>query len=179
MQLSRNTRRLVVVVHSVASSVWLGLTVGLLALGIRAYTSGAPDIVNFAYRAMGVFGEYLLIPVALLTLVSGVVLSLGTPWGLVRYKWVAWKFVLTLITVGLVTFSLTPGLSDAADMAVAGTAVPNSDLIIAPIVASTTYTFMLALSLLKPWGLTPHGRRVKAAQAAKAKAAREAARQGV
>lgn len=172
MQLSRNARRLTVVVHSVASALWLGLTIGLLALGIRAYTSGSPDVLTFAYRAMDVFGDYLLIPVSLATLISGVVLSLGTPWGLIRYKWVAWKFVLTLITVGLVAFSLTPGLSDAAATAVAGRPVPNIDLIVAPSVATSTYVFMWVLSILKPWGPTPYGRRVKAAKAAEARRVR-------
>lgn len=176
MQLSRNTRRFVVVVHSVSSSVWLGLTAGLLALGVKAYTSQSPDIATFAYRAMDVFGDYVLIPVSLATLISGVVLSLGTPWGLIRYKWVAWKFVLTLITVGLVCFSLAPGLSENADMAMAGRPVIDVNLIVIPTVASSAYVFMLALSILKPWGPTPHGRRVKAARA---KAARERRRVGV
>lgn len=174
MQLSRKTRRLTVVVHSVASSVWLGLTAGLLALGIKAYTSGSPDVATFAYRAMDVFGDYVLVPVSLATLISGVVLSLGTPWGLIRYKWVAWKFVLTLITVGLVLFSLAPGLSENAELAMAGAPVIDVNLIVVPTVASSAYVFMLALSILKPWGLTPHGRRVKKAQAEKAAEARKA-----
>lgn len=171
MQLSRKVRRTVIVVHSVASASWLGLTIGLLALGIRAYTSKAPETMTFAYRAMDVFGEYMLAPVSLLTLVSGVVLSLGTPWGLIRYKWVAVKFVLTLITVGLVLFSMNPGLSEAADTAVAGKPVPNDILIVAPSVATSAYVFMFALSIVKPWGLTRWGREVKAARAARRPAA--------
>ncbi|MEV0649552.1 hypothetical protein AB0I28_30275 [Phytomonospora sp. NPDC050363] len=176
MQLTRKARRAAVVVHSAASAAWLGLTVGLLALGVRAYTSGSPDIVTFSYRAMDVFGEYVLIPAALATLISGVVLSLGTPWGLLRHKWVAVKFVLTMITVGLVAFSMSPGLSEKAALAAAGTPVVDVNLIVAPTVALSTYVFMLALSILKPWGMTPHGRRVKAAKAAKAAEERRAAR---
>lgn len=166
----RKVRRLTVVLHVLFSAAWIGLTLGILALGIRAYTSQDPGVVAFAYRAGDVFGEWLLVPVALATLITGLALSVGTQWGLVRHKWVLVKFVLTVITVLLVAFSMAPGLSENADRAVAGTAVADIDMWIAPLVGTTTYAFMYVISVLKPWGLTLWGRRVRAAKAKAAKA---------
>ncbi len=50
-----------------------------------------------------------MVPVALLALVTGLVLALGTPWGLARHRWVWTKFWLTLITTGLSISSCAPG----------------------------------------------------------------------
>ncbi len=65
------------------------------------------------------------------------------------------KFWLTLITTGLSIFSLRPGIDTAAaDGAV------DVNLVIAPSVAITTFLFITAISILKPWGLTRRGRRL-------------------
>ncbi|MYV62056.1 DUF2269 domain-containing protein, partial [Streptomyces sp. SID4931] len=150
--LKRPVRRGLLVAHVAVSVSWLGLTVGLLALGITAFTTGDPATVGAATRAMKIFGDWLVVPVALLALVTGLVLALGTPWGLARHHWVWTKFWLTLITTGLSIFSLRPGIdAAAADGAV------DINLVIAPSVATGTYLFITAISILKPWGLDPAG----------------------
>lgn len=154
--LKRPVRRGLLVAHVAVSVGWLGLTVGLLALGITAFATGDPATVGAATRAMKIFGDWLVVPVALLALVSGLVLALGTPWGLARHRWVWTKFWLTLITTGLSIFSLRPGI----DAAAAGRAV-DINLVIAPSVATATYLFITAISILKPWGLTRRGRRLR------------------
>ncbi|WP_097902070.1 DUF2269 domain-containing protein, partial [Streptomyces sp. b94] len=153
--LKRPVRRGLLVAHVAVSVSWLGLTVGLLALGITAFATGDPTTVGAATRAMKIFGDWLVVPVALLALVSGLVLALGTPWGLARHRWVWTKFWLTLITTGLSVFSLRPGI----DAAATGKAV-DINLVIAPSVATATYLFITAISILKPWGLTRRGRRL-------------------
>lgn len=154
--LKRPVRRGVLVAHVAVSVSWLGLTVGLLTLGLTAFLTGDPATASAATRAMKVFGDWLVVPVALLSLVSGLVLALGTPWGLARHRWVWIKFWLTLITTGLSVFSLRPGI----DAAVADEVV-DINLVIAPSVATATYLFITAISVLKPWGLTRRGRRLR------------------
>ncbi|MFC9478120.1 DUF2269 domain-containing protein [Streptomyces griseus] len=154
--LKRPVRRGVLVAHVAVSVSWLGLTVGLLTLGLTAFLTGDPATASAATRAMKVFGDWLVVPVALLSLVSGLVLALGTPWGLARHRWVWIKFWLTLITTGLSIFSLRPGI----DAAVADEVV-DINLVIAPSVATATYLFITAISVLKPWGLTRRGSRLR------------------
>ncbi|MGC5533134.1 DUF2269 domain-containing protein [Streptomyces sp. SR-10] len=154
--LKRPVRRGILVSHVAVSVSWLGLTVGLLTLGITAFISGDPSTADAATRSMKIFGDWLVVPVALLALVSGLVLSLGTPWGLARHRWVWTKFWLTLVTTGLSIFSLRPGINAAA-----ADGVVDIDLVIAPSVATATYLFITAISVLKPWGLTRRGRRLR------------------
>ncbi|MCQ4203171.1 DUF2269 domain-containing protein [Streptomyces coelicoflavus] len=163
MKLNRPARRACLVVHVVASAAWLGLTVGLLALGVTAATDASPETVEAAVRCMKLFADRLLLPLALLTLASGLVLALGTPWGLARHWWVYTKFWLTLGTTVATFFALRPGVNSAAAAVAAGGPLPDAgDVLFGPVVSLSAYVFMTVISLLKPWGLTRRGRRLRA-----------------
>ncbi|GGX11261.1 hypothetical protein GCM10010321_27010 [Streptomyces chartreusis] len=115
-------------------------------------------------RAMKLFADWLLLPVAFLTLVSGLVLSLGTQWGLARHRWVYVKFWLTLATTVATVFALRPGVNSAVAAVAAGGPLPDAgDVMMGPIVSLSVYVFMTVISVLKPWGLTKRGRRLREA----------------
>ncbi|MCX4824325.1 DUF2269 domain-containing protein [Streptomyces sp. NBC_01142] len=160
--IKRPARRAALVVHVTASAGWLGLTLGLLALALTAATTQSLPMIEAACRSMKIFTDWLVIPVALLTLLSGLVLSLGTPWGLARHRWVYTKFWLTLATLTASVFALRPGVNDAADTVASGTPLANPlDLVMGPAVSLTAYVCMTVISILKPWGLTRRGRRMR------------------
>lgn len=78
-QLKRPARRTLLVTHVATSVSWLGLTLGLLTLGVTAFLTNDATTTQAAYRAMKILADWLIIPIALLALISGVLLSLGTP----------------------------------------------------------------------------------------------------
>ncbi|MFJ7338311.1 DUF2269 domain-containing protein [Streptomyces sp. NPDC101116] len=159
-RLGRSARRAALVVHVTASACWLGLSLGLLALGTTAATTGSAVTVAASVRAMRLFADWLLPPVALLTLLSGLVLSLGTVWGLARYRWVYTKFWLTLATTTATVFALRPAVHAAVTAVAAGGPLPDAgDVLFGPVVSLSAYVFMTAISVLKPWGKTRRGRR--------------------
>ncbi|MFF2805910.1 DUF2269 domain-containing protein [Streptomyces sp. NPDC058000] len=166
MQLRRPARRALLVVHVAVSVSWLGLTAGLLTLGVTGFTAGATETAAAAYRAMRVLTDDLVLPVAVASLASGVVLSLGTHWGLARHRWVLTKFWLTLLAVGLTVLALRPGIARLAATAAAGHPAPDPGLLVAPAVASALYLFLTAVSVLKPWGRTKRGGRPRGARSA-------------
>lgn len=160
--------------HVVASACWLGLTLGLLALGVTAATGGSAVSVEASVRGMKLFADWLLLPVAFLTLVSGLVLSLGTQWGLARHRWVHTKFWLTLGTTTATVLALRPGVNSAVAAVAAGGPLPDAgDVLFGPIVSLSAYVFMTVISVLKPWGLTRRGRRMRAASRPAAPRARQ------
>lgn len=159
-RLGRPARRAALVVHVIASAGWLGLTLGLFALGITAATDGSAGTVEASVRAMKLFADWLLLPVAFLTLLSGLLLSLGTVWGLARYRWVYTKFWLTLATTTATVFALRPGVNSAVTAVAAGGPLPDAgDVLFGPVVSLSAYVFMTVISVLKPWGKTRRGRR--------------------
>ncbi|MEU6002180.1 DUF2269 domain-containing protein [Streptomyces sp. NPDC047197] len=160
MKLSRPARRATLVVHVTAAAGWLGLTLGLLALAFAAITTGSAPTTEAAARSMKLFADWLVLPLALLTLLSGLVLSLGTPWGLARHRWVYTKFWLTLATTAASAFALRPGINDTVATVSAGSPLADpTDLIAGPVVSLSAYLFMMVISVLKPWGLTRRGQK--------------------
>ncbi|MFE0434376.1 DUF2269 family protein [Streptomyces nigra] len=165
-RLGRRVRRGLLAVHVLASAGWLGLTLGLLALGTTAATTGAPAAVEASVRGMKLFADWLLLPLAVLTLVSGLVLALGTHWGLARHRWVFTKFWLTLGTTAATALVLRPAVDTAVAEVAAGGPLPDTgDVLFGPVVSLSAYVFMTVISVLKPWGLTRRGRRLRAGAA--------------
>ncbi|WP_317620248.1 DUF2269 domain-containing protein [Streptomyces sp. CBMA156] len=160
-RLPPGARKPLVVLHVVASVSWLALMLCLLTLAVTALTTGDADRLRTAYRAMGLLGDALVLPLSLLTFLSGVALGLGTSWGLFRYYWVSTKFWLTLGAMAASVFALTARLHDAVrvteahptgPITVADLGFVRYNTVIVPAVALTLYLFNVILSVYKPWG---------------------------
>ncbi|MEU9076007.1 DUF2269 domain-containing protein [Kitasatospora sp. NPDC048538] len=161
-------RKSLVVVHVVASVSWLALMLCLLTLAVTALATEDADRLRSAYRAMGMLGDALILPLSLATLVSGVVLGLGTSWGLFRYYWVSAKFWLTLAAAAASLIALSARLHDAVRVVNAHPTGPISaadlgfvrlNTVIVPSVALALYLFAVVLSVFKPWGRRRPGSR--------------------
>jgi ABC-type anion transport system duplicated permease subunit len=116
---------------------------------------------------MGIFGDVLIIPVNLTILITGLVLALGTPWGLLRYYWVVTKLVLTLGLATASIFGLRARIADAADNL---SAIPEGArdvgtvgilLVVLLPIALGVYVTTTVLGIYKPWGRTHRGRRTQ------------------
>lgn len=162
-----SVRKLFLVMHVLSSVTWLGLTIGNMTLAVAAATTADPAVQVGLFHALDTFGEVLMIPVAWTAFLAGLLMALGTQWGLVRHRWVLTKFLITSVTVMLTTFLLTPGLKELGDLA---DRTPPGQLadqdfgetmgLIAPgIVSGACYLTCLVLSIYKPWGRTRWGRR--------------------
>jgi hypothetical protein len=137
-------RRLLVLLHVVVSVGWVGADAA-------------------AYRTAGLLAGLLYAPFSLLALVTGVLLSLGTRWGLVRYYWVAAKLVGNLALVVGGNLVVVPRIESAAGLAAAGsvTAIGGTRLmaVSALSVGLTLLLVATALSVVKPWGRIAAARR--------------------
>ncbi len=122
-----------------------------------------------AVAAIGRFATWPLALAGLLCLLTGVLLGLGTKYGLVRYWWVAVKLVLNVVLVTLVLFLLMPSLGPLAgaarDSLTGGAPLPDlSGLAFPPVVSTTAVLVAMTLSVFKPWGrVFPARRRLRSA----------------
>jgi hypothetical protein len=182
-RLPRRLRKTVLTVHVVASVGWLGLDIGLLTLGVVGVATADATTMEAAYLAMGIFADRLIVPVSVATVASGLVLAVATPWGLLRYYWVAAKFGMTLVAATASIFALRARIGEA----VAAVNAPHAArletglgdigfvLVVAPTVALIVYTTATALSVFKPWGRI-RGRRAPKRGAPASTAARVSCR---
>jgi hypothetical protein len=101
-RLPRRVRTALLVVHVATSAGWLGLDGALVALQVTGLHSGDPAARPGIAIAMAAIACWVLIPVVFAALCSGLVLALGTPWGLARHWWVLAKsgIAVVLTTTG-------------------------------------------------------------------------------
>ncbi|MCK2241376.1 MULTISPECIES: hypothetical protein [unclassified Crossiella] len=154
--LPRRTRKAVLVAHLVGAGGWIGLDVVLAVLVFTAAGTSDVALAALCYQALELL-VWPMLSLAVLCLVSGVILGLGTKYGLVRYWWVAVKLVLNIALLVLVTFALRSGVIEVAEYGrqlaagQVGLRGPG-DLIYPPIVSTTALLFATVISVYKPWG---------------------------
>ena len=154
-------RKLALTAHLACSVGWIGAVVAYLALGVAAATGRDAQTVRAAWIAMEVTGWWAIAPLALAALLTGLVVSLGTPWGLFRHYWVLLSLALTLFATAVLLLHL-PDVSAlaAAARAADGTAPGGlgGDLVHAG--GGLLVLLVIAgLNVYKPRGLTRYGWR--------------------
>ncbi|MGL5816569.1 MAG: hypothetical protein ACRCYR_03330 [Phycicoccus sp.] len=169
MPISRPWRRALLVGHISSAGAWIGIDVVVAVLVGVGHLAGDAQTRGLAYRALAAFAVWPMLASALACLGTGVLLGLGTTWGLVRYWWVAVKLAANLALGALVVFALRPGMDDVAAygaaLSTSGAADPAavSDLVYPPVVSLTALVVAVALSVVKPWGRMGAGRGAHAA----------------
>lgn len=156
-------RKLVLTIHITASVGWVGAVLAYLPLDIAAATSNDAATLRAAYVGMDLVARWALLPLAWAAFASGVIISLGTAWGLFRHYWVLVSLLLTALAL-LVLLSEArviaahaavasdPAASDAAVVALGNTLVHS-------IGGLVVLLLVLTLNVYKPRGLTRYGWR--------------------
>lgn len=155
-------RKFVLTAHITSAVGWLGAVAAFLVLAIVSLTTQNIQTVRGVYLAMGLTGWFVIVPLCLASLLTGLVMSLGTKWGLFRHYWVLVKFLLTVIST-LILFGFTQTLGNigilAADMTLSVDELRS--LSQSPVIHSGGGLLVLlvntTLSVYKPWGKTRYG----------------------
>jgi hypothetical protein len=146
------------VLHIGASVGWLATVAAFLVLAIVGLRADSPDVMGI-YAGAEALTWYLIVPLCGLTLVTGVLIAVTTPWGLLNHYWVVVKLAISVAaTIGLV-IHLAP-IHDAAQAVPLGPPIEaRVQLIAASGMAIIILALALWLSTFKPAGLTKRGSR--------------------
>ncbi len=164
MTMTPRLRQFALTAHVTSSVGFLGAVAGFLALAIAGLTSQDAERVRAAYLAMELITWSVIVPLSFASLLTGVVQSLGTPWGLFRHYWVLVKFLLTVVTT-VVLLLQVEGIRYLATVA-AETTLSSADLrglrssLRTHAVGGLLVLLLTtALSVYKPRGMTRYGWR--------------------
>jgi hypothetical protein len=136
----------VLIGHILSSAGWWGMAVVVAAFAVLAATAGDAALTGALHRSIGV-AVWVTVVTGLVSAATGVLLGLGSRWGLVRYKWVLLKEVATVVMV--VTDLLV--VRSAAARAVAGVLEPGG--LIGPAMGHVVVLgAATVLSVVKPFG---------------------------
>lgn len=147
--------------HVLLSVGWVGAIGAFSTLAVASFARDS-TVARAAYLMMSVVGRGALLPLGLGALVSGIVQSLGTRWGLFRHYWVVVKLVLTSLAVAALFVHQTTAITEATRLAAdAATPVLTSgrlkelsvQLLADSALALSTLLAITLIAVYKPWGL--------------------------
>jgi hypothetical protein len=164
MTMTIGVRKFALTAHVTSSVGLLGSIAAFLALAVAGVTSQDVPTVRAAYLAMELIARSVIVPLAFASLLTGLIQSLGTPWGLFRYYWVVVKLLLTVFAAGVLLVKME--LIDyaarlAAEMSLSRTDLRAAGIQLAVHAAGGLLLLLVpaVLSVYKPPGLTRYGRR--------------------
>jgi hypothetical protein len=161
MTLTPRLRKVALTAHVSASLGWLGAVVAFLALAVAGLASEDPQMVRASYLTMELLGWYVLVPLALVSLLTGLVQSFGTTWGLFRHYWVLFKLAINVFaTIVLLMYTQTlehfarvaSSTGDLSELRSSSPLLHAGAALVLLLVATT-------LAVFKPQGMTPYGQR--------------------
>jgi hypothetical protein len=163
MIMTPRLRKFALAAHITLAVGWIGAVAGYIALDVAAATSQDAQTLRACYLAMELIAWYVIVPLALASLLIGLVNALGTPWGLFRHYWVVFKLLLTVVaTIILMGFTQTlSGMVDAAadpttsisDLRAMGAGINHA------VGGLVVLLLIMILSVFKPRGMTRYGWR--------------------
>jgi hypothetical protein len=159
MAMSPRLRKFVLTVHILSSVGWVGAVAAYIALDVTAVTSRDIHLVRAAHLGMSLTIWYAVVPLALASVLVGVINALSTSWGLFRHYWVLLKLLLTVFATAilLVEAQTVTVIAEAAasleDPRVLPGSLPHS---VGGILVLLVVT---VLSVYKPRGVTRYGWR--------------------
>jgi hypothetical protein len=163
MVMAPQVRKLALTAHVTASVGWIGALMVFFAHATVSVTSEDAAIVRAACLAMSLTAWFVILPLSIASLTTGVVQALGTAWGLLKHYWVVAKLLLTIVATVVLLSKLAPisALAQAAaDMTFSTANVFQSRLSLLIHAAGGLLMLLTAASLAiyKPAGLTRFGR---------------------
>ena len=162
MNMTPGLRKFALTTHIATSVGWLGAVAAFLALAVAGMTSTAVQTARGVYLAMELIGWYVIVPMCLASLVTGLIQALGTKWGLLRHYWVSVKFLITVFSA-IILFVFTKTLGSLAALAndpnVSVESLRNPSPIVHSGLALLVLLVTTVLSVFKPWGKIQFGRR--------------------
>ena len=169
MNMKPGLRKLALTIHITSSVGWLGAVLAYIPLDVTTSISQDPATLRAAYLGMDLVATWALVPLAWAAFATGLIVSLGTSWGLFRHYWVTISLLLTAVAL-LVLLSEARTISDFARVA-ADPATTDAALVALPstlvhsVGGLVVLLVVLALNVYKPRGLTRYGWRKQQARA--------------
>jgi uncharacterized membrane protein len=154
--------------HIICTCAWVGAGICMFLLNFVARPDNHHDLY-VVMAALKIIDDWAIIPAAVGSLITGLLISWLTPWGFFKWRWVAVKWALTL---GMTIFGiayLSPWLHEMAAITVADPvgALQNETfrtnrwlLTISSVPMFLAMMCLVFLSVIKPWSARAKSRHI-------------------
>jgi hypothetical protein len=142
--------------HILFSAIWFGVTVTFLILSISVLMTNDSQVIKAYYTSMLQLEQTAGRASIIGTVITGVILSLFTKWGLFKFYWIITKEILSLIclAIGFIfIFYWTINGIQLSEESIGDHFIANHyQLMIWIIIQVVLLAILFILSVFKPWG---------------------------
>ena len=145
--------------HILFAGLWIGGGITLLAMQLGLDATGGGELFGIN-RAMKFVDDFIIIPGAFGSLLTGLIYAIFTNWGFFKHNWITIKWIINTGGILFGTFFLGPWVNSLVPMAermgIEALAEPqyihNSSMNLwFGLLQVSTLIFALFISILKPW----------------------------
>ena len=160
-RLSVKHKNWLVSVHVIMGATWFGTAICMIAISLMNVNNDNGDVLYALNSALKTLDDFIIIPTATASLVTGALLSWLTIWGFFKHYWVIVKWIatVTLITIGTIWLgswvNTITSISEAERLQALANPLYTFDAkgaLIGGIIQTISVAFIIAISVLKPWG---------------------------
>ena len=156
-------RRFWLAVHIGSSVGWIGAVMAFIVLDVTTVASDNVGVLRACYVAMDLVTRWAIVPLALAAFATGLIIALGTKWGLFLHYWVVISLILTVAST-LVLLVQVPLIAHRASMAsdpmTRDAAIQGmGNLLLHSVGGAAVLVVVMVLNIYKPRGLTRRGMR--------------------
>lgn len=161
MKLSPKGQKILKIIHLASVIAWVGSAIVMNSIRHLVHISDGAGMYYMADFLEAVDMK-ILVPGAIVCLLTGLLYSLLTPWGFFKHRWVVIKWILTILMIALGTFFMGPLIKENVIIGhnlMTATAQAASDTYWQNVAASAKWgalqicllAFTIIISVLKPW----------------------------
>jgi hypothetical protein len=160
-KLNSKQKNWLVSAHVASGGLWFGAAICMVAISITHQTSSSGDELYAAREILKLLDDFVVIPSAILSLLTGGLLSWLTIWGFAKFYWVIAKWIATVVLIVAGTLWLGPWVNATTAISETErlTALTNSLFIfdakaaaIGGAIQTVCLLIIITISVLKPWG---------------------------
>ncbi|WP_051359632.1 hypothetical protein [Adhaeribacter aquaticus] len=147
----------VLTTHITVSLGWFGAVVVFVVLAITGLTNQNTQVIRSCIIAMEITTRYVIIPFCLASLLTGILQSAFSKWGLFRYYWIVIKLLLTAGSTLLLFLHLKPIRYLAMEAVTPDFSLIKESETLINLISKAGYAIIVLLvitsiSVYKPWG---------------------------
>jgi putative copper export protein len=158
--MGKNGQRILKIIHLLFSSLWVGGSITLLLM-VKNLGPGESGMELYGYSmAIKFVDDLIIVPGAIGTLISGIIICCCTNWGFFKHRFVTVKLIMTVICILVGIFVLGPTVNNQpgiiAEYGLFALTEPDFQsnkffCLLGGGVQLLAILFLLAISTLKPW----------------------------
>jgi hypothetical protein len=147
--------------HIGFAGIWFGTALCMVVIGLANQHNPSGDGLFAVNTILKTLDDFVIIPTAILSLLTGCLLCWLTNWGFFKHYWVIVKLIATVLLIVIGTIWLGPWVNELTSISEVGriNALQNAvyqfdwnGAVIGGILQTTAVFIIIAISTLKPWG---------------------------